>query len=143
MTLFPYTTLFRSMSDTAFTWLSKKQPIVKLSTCKAEYLAVATCVTHAVWLRRLLGEINFRQDGPTKIFVDNKSAIELAKNSVHHERSMHIDVWFHFIREHVKEGNIELEYAKSEDQVADIFTKSLPSRLFEKFKFLLGMKDGR
>ncbi|KAJ3705098.1 hypothetical protein LUZ61_008803 [Rhynchospora tenuis] len=131
------------IGDTAFTWLSKKQPIVTLSTCEAEYVAAATCVTHAIWLRRLLEEINFRQEGVTQIYVDNKSAIELAKNPVHHERSKHIDVRFHFIREQVKKRNVELSFIKSEDQVADIFTKPLPRRLFEKFKFLLGMKDAK
>lgn len=130
------------MGDTTFTWLSKKQPIVSLSTCEAEYVAAATCVCHAIWLRRLLEEINFPQGAATEIYLDSKSAIELAKNPVHHERSKHIDVRFHFMREHIKEKNIELVYVKSEDQVADIFTKPLPVKLFEKFKNLLGMKDG-
>lgn len=84
------------MGDTAFTWLSKHQPIVTLSMCEAEYVAVVTCVCHAIWLRRLLKEINFSQDEATPIYLDSKSAIELAKNPVHHERSKHIDVRFHF-----------------------------------------------
>jgi hypothetical protein len=70
--------------------------------------------------------------------VDNKSAIELAKNPVHHERSKHIDVRFHFIREHVKNGDVEMTHVTSRDQVADIFTKPLPAELFNKFKNLFG-----
>ena len=75
------------------------------------------------------------------IRVDNKSVIELAKNPVNHERSKHIDVRFHFIREQVKEGNVELEHVESRAQAADMFTKPLPSSLFENNKMILGMKD--
>lgn len=85
------------MGDTAFTWFSKKQPIVTLSTCEAEYVAASGCVCHAIWLRNLLSKMELKQLGATVIHVDNKSAIELAKNPVNHERSKHIDVRFHFI----------------------------------------------
>jgi hypothetical protein len=129
------------MRDTAFTWLSKKQPIVTLSTCEAEYVAAATCVCHAIWLIRLLKEINLTQDVATPIYLDSKSAIELANNPVHHERSKHINVKFHFMREEVKKKNVELIHVTSEDQVADIFTKPLSTMKFKKFKKLLGMKD--
>ena len=131
------------MGDTAFTWLSKKQPIVTLSTCEAEYVAASWCVCHAIWLRNLLYELKLQQHEATEIGVDNKLAIELAKNPVHHERSKHIDVHFHFIREHVKEGNVRMSHVASRDQVADIFTKPLPKELFEKCKMMIGIKDGR
>jgi len=87
------------MSNTAFTWLSKKQPIVTLSTCEAEYVAASLSVCHAIWLRNLLSKLEMKQKGGTVIRVDNKSAIELAKNSVNHGRNKHIDVKFHSIRE--------------------------------------------
>ncbi|GKV41340.1 hypothetical protein SLEP1_g48885 [Rubroshorea leprosula] len=72
------------MGDTAFTWSLKKQPIVTLSTCEAEYVALNSCVTHVVWLRNLLKELRVTQEGPTKIYVDNKSSIALAKNPQFH-----------------------------------------------------------
>ncbi|XP_048619903.1 secreted RxLR effector protein 161-like [Brassica napus] len=75
------------IGETAFTWMSKKQPIVTLSTCEAEYVAATSCVCHAIWLRNLLKELNLPQEEPTKIFVDNRSAIALAKNPVFHDRS--------------------------------------------------------
>ncbi|KAE8671027.1 hypothetical protein F3Y22_tig00112000pilonHSYRG00251 [Hibiscus syriacus] len=131
------------MGDTAFTWLSKKQPIVTLSTCEAEYVAASWCVCHAIWLRNLLSKMELKQLGVTVIHVDNKSAIELAKNPVNHERSKHIDVRFHFIRDHVKEGSVELVHVASQDQVADIFTKPLPKVLLDKCKKMIGMMDGR
>ncbi|KAL4362406.1 hypothetical protein GQ457_04G016680 [Hibiscus cannabinus] len=131
------------MGDTAFTWLSKKQPIVTLSTCEAEYVVASWCVCHAIWLRNLLSKMMLKQAGATVIHVDNKSAIELTKNPVNHERSKHIDVRFHFIRDHVKERNIELVHVTSQDQVVDIFTKPLPKVLLNKCKKMIGMMDGR
>jgi hypothetical protein len=128
------------MGSTTFTWLSKKQPIVTLSTCEAEYVAASSCVYHSLWLRKLLKEMNFSQKA-TGIRVDNKSAIELAKNPVHHERSKHIDVRFHFIREYVKNDDVEMTHVASRDQVTDTFTKPLPAELFNKFKKLLGMQS--
>ena len=87
--------------------------------------------------------MELKQLGATVILVDNKSTIELAKNPVNHERSKHIDVHFHFIRDHVKKGSVELVNVASHDQVADIFTKSLPKVLFDKYKKMIGMMDGR
>ncbi|XP_061349581.1 uncharacterized mitochondrial protein AtMg00810-like [Gastrolobium bilobum] len=80
------------MGNTAFTWVPKKEPIVTLSTCEAEYVVASWCVCHAMWLRNLLSKLKQEQVDPTEIRVDNRSAIELAKNSVNHERSKHIDV---------------------------------------------------
>ncbi|XP_061364779.1 uncharacterized mitochondrial protein AtMg00810-like [Gastrolobium bilobum] len=131
------------MGNTTFTWISKKQPIVTLSTCEAEYVAASWCVCHAVWLRNLLSKLEEKQVGPTEIHIDNKSAIELAKNPMNHERSKHIDVCFHFIRDQVKEGNVELLHVASQDQVGDIFTKPLPTLLLKNCKRMIGMKDGR
>ncbi|KAL4318051.1 hypothetical protein GQ457_18G015020 [Hibiscus cannabinus] len=101
------------------------------------------CVCHAIWLRNLLSKMMLKQAGATMIHVENKSAIELAKNPVNHERSKHIDVRFHFIRDHVKGGNVELVHVASQDQVADIFTKPLPKVLLDKCKKMIGMMDGR
>ncbi|XP_042006058.1 secreted RxLR effector protein 161-like [Salvia splendens] len=67
------------MGDTAFTWMSKKQPIVTLSTCEAEYVAATFSVCHAIWLMSLLSELGWPQKKPTTICMDNKSAIALSK----------------------------------------------------------------
>ena len=87
------------MGDTTFTWTSKKQPIVTLSTCEAEYVVATSSVCHAVWLRSLLKELHMSQVEATEIFFDNKSALALAKNPIFHDRSKHIDTRYHFIRE--------------------------------------------
>ena len=69
-----------------------------LSSCEAEYVAASPTVCEAIWLRNILKELDHPQEEATVIFVDNKSAIQLAKNPVHHDRSKHIDTWFHFLR---------------------------------------------
>ncbi|KAL5568196.1 hypothetical protein UlMin_024771 [Ulmus minor] len=101
------------MGDTAFTWMSKKQPIVTLSSCEAEYVAATSCICHAVWLRNLLKELSMTQEDPTQICVDNKSAIALAKNPVFHDRSKHIDIRYHYIRECITRKDVQVEYVKS------------------------------
>jgi hypothetical protein len=131
------------MGDTVFTWLSKKQPIVTLSTCEAEYVAASWCVFHAIWLRNLLSKMKLKQLGATVIQVDNKLVFVLAKNPVNHERTKHIDVCLHFIRDHVKEGSVELVHVTSQDQVAYVFTKPLPKVFLDKCKKMIGMADGR
>nr|KYP55970.1 Retrovirus-related Pol polyprotein from transposon TNT 1-94 [Cajanus cajan] len=131
------------LENTAFTWLSKKQPIVTLSTCEAEYVAASWSVCHAVWLSNLLRHMGVIRDEGIVIRVDNKSAIELAKNLVNHGRSKHIDVRFHFIREQIREGKVELEHVESRAQAADIFTKPPPTTLLENCKRLIGMRDGK
>ncbi|KAK2994441.1 hypothetical protein RJ640_001257 [Escallonia rubra] len=108
-----------------FTWTSKKQSIVTLSTCEAEYVAATLTVCHAIWLRSLLKELSFIQDESTQIYVDIKSAIALAKNPVFHDRRKHIDTRYHFIRESIAKKQVQVKFVKSEDQNADIFTKPL------------------
>ncbi|XP_050139286.1 uncharacterized mitochondrial protein AtMg00810-like [Malus sylvestris] len=122
------------IGDTAFTWMSKKQLIVTLSTCEAEYVVATSCVCHAIWLRNLLKELNMPQEEPTEIYVDNKSAIALANNPVFHDRSKRIDTRYHYIRECIARKDVQVEYVKSQDQVADIFTKPLKQEDFVRLR---------
>nr|GEV96961.1 retrovirus-related Pol polyprotein from transposon TNT 1-94 [Tanacetum cinerariifolium] len=109
----------------------------------SEYVAASWCVCHAIWLRNLLSELQSQQYEATKIRVDNESLIELARNPIYHERRKHKDVCFHFIGERVRNEEVKLNHVASRDQVADIFTKALPTELFDNFKLMLRMKDGR
>jgi hypothetical protein len=118
---------------------SKKQPVVALSTAEAEYIAAASCAIQAVWLRRILEVMHQKQETPTKIFCDNMSAIALCKNPVFHERSKHIDIRYHKIRELIAKKEVEIDYCHTDDQSADIFTKTLKVELFYKLKKMLGM----
>lgn len=131
------------LGNTTFSWSLKKQPIVTLSNFEAEYVAAFSCVCHAIWLRNLLKEIHFELGSATKICLDSKSTIALGKNPLHHERSKHIDICFHSIREHVKSKEVDLLYVKTHNQVADIFINPLAFDLFNKLKEELGIMDAR
>ena len=104
-------------------------------------MALSLIVCEGIWLRNLLKSLNHSQEESTVIHVDNKSAIKLAKNPIQHGRSKHINIRFHFLREHVKKKTIELEYCHTMEQVADIFTKPLPIDSFRELCGMLGMKD--
>nr|GEZ19941.1 retrovirus-related Pol polyprotein from transposon TNT 1-94 [Tanacetum cinerariifolium] len=128
------------LGNNAFTWSSKKQPIVTLSSCEAEYIAATSCVCHAIWLRSMLKELHMEQKDATEIYVDNKSAIDLAKNPVYHDRSKHINTRYHFIRECIARKDVRVIHTSSEDQVADIFTKPLNERDFTRQRMMLGVE---
>jgi hypothetical protein len=87
------------LGSSLVTWASQKQRVVALSSCEAEYIASANAACQGIWLSRLLGELLGIQAPKVKLLVDNKSAIALSKNPVHHERSKHIDTRYHFIRD--------------------------------------------
>lgn len=127
------------MSSGAISWSSKKQQIVTLSTTEAEFISAATCSCQVIWLRRLLEMLQCQQQGPTKVFCDNVSAIKISKNHVLHGRSKHIDVRYHFLRDLCNDGTVDLLFCRSEDQVADIMTKPLKQAAFVKLRGLLGV----
>lgn len=108
----------------------KKQPVVTLSTTEAEFIAAANCACQTVWLRRILKQLDMTQNKTSVIYCDNSSTIKLSKNPVLHGRSKHIDIKFHFLRDLVKEGVIELSHCKSEEQVVDVMTKPLKLEAF-------------
>ena len=119
-------------------WSSKKQQIISLSTTEAEFIATRACACQAIWLRRILDELQFKQVEATTVFCNN-SAIKLSKNPVLHERSKHIDMKYYFLRDLSNDGTIKLVYCRSEDHVADIQTKSLKLATFVKLRGLLGV----
>lgn len=109
----------------AISWNSKRQPTIALSTTEAEYMAMSQCTKEAIWLRQLLADVGFVQQGGTQVLCDNQGAIALAKNPTHHSRTKHIDVQHHFIREQVEDQVIELKYVPTQAMVADVLTKAL------------------
>ncbi|GMI64368.1 cysteine-rich RLK (RECEPTOR-like protein kinase) 8 [Hibiscus trionum] len=139
------------IGSATFSWSSKKQQTIALSTCEAEYITAAVCTCQAfflsntcqaIWLKNILDGLNFAQEGPTTVYVDNKSTISLARNNVSHGRSNHIDTKYHFIREQVKNKNVELVYCRKEDQLADSFTKPLKVETSHILKEKLEMEVG-
>lgn len=123
----------------AISWSSKKQPIVTLSSTEAEFVAATSCACQAIWLRRILEELHFKQPGATTILCDNISTIKLSKNPVLHGISKHIDVKFYFLRDLCIEGTIDVKHCKSEEQAADIFTKAVKRELFVKLRKIIGV----
>jgi hypothetical protein len=92
-----------------------------------------------MWLKRLLGDVLGVKISTPKLKMDNQSAIELSKNPVFHDRSKHIDVKFHFIRECVGNGDIELKFAGTQEQLADILTKPLAKERFQQLREKIGV----
>eukprot|EP00253_Pinus_taeda_P031971 PITA_31971 len=122
-------------------WSSKKQSTVALSSCEAEYQALCAATCEAIWLRRLLKYAGKEQKQPTSIKSDNQSTIKLAYNPVFHKNTKHIDTHFHFVREKIQSNEIAVEYCKTCDNVADIFTKPLARVKFELFRKMLGIQE--
>jgi hypothetical protein len=120
------------------TWASQKQRVVALSSCEAEYIASANAACQGIWLSRLLGELLGIQTPKVKLLVDNKSAIALSKNPVHHDRSKHIDTRFHFIRDYV-EREVDIDHVSTTEQLADILTKALGRIRFAELREKLGV----
>eukprot|EP00253_Pinus_taeda_P019954 PITA_19954 len=123
----------------AISWASKKQSIVVLSTTEAEYVAATIAACQAVWMRRMLRSLGQEHAKATMIFCDNSSAIALSKNLVLHKRTKHINTRFHYIRELVSNGEINLQHCRTQEQVADILTKPLDQKNFEFLRKCLGM----
>jgi len=113
---------------------------VALSSTEAEYIALCLASQEAIWLRKLLENIGFKQSDATTLYEDNQGTIALAKNPKSHSRTKHIDIKYHYVREAVEEKNIKLVYCSTEGMIADILTKGLPKPKFEQLRFSLGVK---
>jgi hypothetical protein len=111
---------------------SKRQSCTALSSCEAEYVSLALAAQEIVHCRQLLIDLGEMQEGPTVLKCDNMAAGELTRNETHQQRSKHIAIRYHFIRECVKRGEIKVEWCSGQDNVADMFTKPLGRILFKK-----------
>ncbi|RVW84338.1 Retrovirus-related Pol polyprotein from transposon RE2 [Vitis vinifera] len=106
-------------------WKSKKQNVVVRSSVEAEYRAMALATCELIWLRHLLRELRFGKDEQMKLICDNQAVLHITSNPVFHERTKHIEVDCHFIREKIASGCVATSFVNSNDQLADIFTKFL------------------
>ncbi len=120
-------------------WKSKKQKVIALSTCEAEYVAMTCAMQEANFLRQLYSDMTNSKKDSVILHVDNKSAIALAKNPIHHQRTKHIDIKYHFIRSQVEGMIVNLLYVPSDENIADIFTKPVSKQKLIKFSLIRGM----
>ena len=126
------------LHGSVISWQSKCQPTVACSTVEAEYQSVSMATKEALWLRQLLPELGL-DPTPMQIMCDSLGALRSLKNPIITQRTKHIDVMHHFVRERVADGYVHLEFIPGEHNIADLFTKPLPGPKFTHFRKLLGV----
>jgi hypothetical protein len=123
-------------------WASKKQNSVALSTAEAKYIVVGHCYAQLLWMRQTLRDYGYKLS-KVPLLYDNESAIRMADNTVEHSRTKHIDIRYHFLRDHQQKRDIEIAYVSTHNQLVDIFTKPLDEKTFSKFRNELNILDSR
>jgi hypothetical protein len=121
------------LGDNLVSWSAKRQTVVSRSSVEAEYRAVANGVAEATWLHQLLLELQSPPSRYTLIYCDNISVVYLSNNLVQHQRTKHVEIDLHFIREKVAIGQVRVLHVPMTSQFTDVFTKGLPSSVFNEF----------
>jgi hypothetical protein len=121
-------------------WSSMKQTSVALSTAEAEYVVAGQCCVQLLWMRQTLRDFGYNLS-KVALLCDNESAIRLADNPVEHNRTKHIDIRHHLLRDHQQKGDIDVYHISTENQLADIFTKPLDEKRFCRLRSELNVLD--
>ncbi|CAL9017436.1 unnamed protein product [Prunus brigantina] len=132
---------FTFVGGNLVTWRSKKQKVVSRSSAEAEYRGMAQGVCDLLWLRRLLRDLGFGPQKPMDLYCDNKAAIAIAHNPVQHDRTKHVEVDRHFVKEKLDAEIISFPFISSEYQLADVLTKAVSTTVFLNSLDKLGMCD--
>jgi hypothetical protein len=132
---------FTFVGGNLVTWRSKKQQVVARSSAEAEFRGMAVGICELLWIKSLLKDLGYEQEDAMKLYCDNKSAIEIAHNPVQHDRTKHVEIDRHFIKEKIEAGIITFPFVKSEQQLADMLTKAVTSRALSGSLDKLGMCD--
>ena len=128
------------MSDNFVTWRSKKQGVVARSKVEVEYRAMSLGICE-IWLQKVLSDFCQYYEVPMKLFFDNKATINIANNSVQHDRTKHVEIDRLFIKEKLDDGSTCIPYIPSSQQTADILTKGLLRKIFDLCVNKLGLYD--
>jgi hypothetical protein len=123
-------------------WASKKQNFVALSTVEDEYIAAGHCCEQLLWMRQTLRDYGYKLS-KVPLLCDSESAICMADNPVEHSRTKHINIRYHFLRDHQQKGDIEIAYVNTQNELTDIFTKPLDEKTFSKLRNELNILDSR
>jgi hypothetical protein len=130
------------LGDNLVSWSAKRQAVVSCFSTEAEYRAVASGVAEATSLCQLLHELQTPPSWCTLVYCDNINVVYLSTNSVQHQRTKHVEIDLHFIREKVAIGQVRVLHVPTTSQFANIFTKGLPSSVFNEFRFSLNICSG-
>jgi hypothetical protein len=122
-------------------WRSKKQTVVTRSTAEAEFRAMASGLCELMWIKMLLIELQLHQSVPLQLYCDNQAAINIVHNPVHHDRTKHVEIDRHFIKEKLEKGVLQVTYVKSVDQLADVLTKGMSVVSFARTCNKMGLID--
>lgn len=130
--IFLVSTHFFKLAGAVISWGSKKQATVALSTAEAEYMATCTATQEAVYLRKLLQDLRVPQSRATIIWQDNQSCIKMGKNAVFHNRTKHIDIKYHYVREMIENEVVQLQYVETQWMAADMLTKAVGGQILSR-----------
>ncbi|CAL2258010.1 unnamed protein product [Prunus armeniaca] len=122
---------FTFIGGNLVTWRSKKQNVVARSSAEAEYRGMAHGVCELLWIKHVLTELDFKPKKSMKLYCNNIAAINIAHNPVQHDRTKHVEVDRHFLKERLEDKTLQFLFVKSEDQLTDILTKAVSSRVFQ------------
>ncbi|GJV77739.1 ribonuclease H-like domain-containing protein [Tanacetum coccineum] len=129
------------LGDNLLSWSAKRQVTLSCSSAEAEYHGVANVVAETAWIRNLLRELHTPLFTAILVYCDNVSAVYMSTNPVQHQRTKHIEIDIHFVRDMVARGHVRVLHVPSRYQYADIFTKGLPTALFEEFRTILSVRS--
>ena len=130
-----------NLGSAEVSWYNKKQRSVVVSSVEAEYMAASQVVCRAIWMRKILVGLFGQRMDPTMIYCDNLSCINLFENIVFHDRSKHIDIWYHHLQDCVVKRIMLLMYVSTEEQDANILTKALSKCKFEFHRDRIGVTE--